>query len=58
MTDDLELRASDADREFAKRASYGRGDPGNADGPVIRIVGNARFAKVAVHRGRFDPSAP
>ena len=43
---------------FAKRAIYGRGDPGDAAGPVIRIVGDARFAKVAVHRGRFDPSAP
>jgi len=43
---------------FAKRAIYGRGDPADADGPVIRIVGDARFAKVAVHRGRFDPSAP
>ena len=43
---------------FAKRAIYGRGDPGDADGPVIRIVGDARFAKVAVHRGRFDPAAP
>jgi hypothetical protein len=68
MTDDLALRASDADRDraaavlggalFAKRAIYGRGDPAAADGPVIRIVGDARFAKVAVHRGRFDPSAP
>jgi hypothetical protein len=25
---------------------------------VIRIVGDARFAKVAVHRGHFDPSVP
>ena len=37
---------------------YGRGDPADADGPLIRIVGDARFAKVAVHRGRFDPAAP
>jgi hypothetical protein len=22
---------------------------------VIRLVGDARFAKVAVHRGRYDP---
>jgi hypothetical protein len=43
---------------FAKRAIYGRGDPAAADGPLIRIVGDARFAKVAVHRGRFDPTAP
>ena len=43
---------------FAKRAVYGRGDPADADGPLIRIVGDARFAKVAVHRGRFDPTAP
>lgn len=40
---------------FAKRAIYGRGDPGEAEGPVIRLVGDARFAKVAVHRGRYDP---
>jgi len=39
---------------FAKRAVYGRNDPGDADGPVIRIVGDARFSKVAIHRGRFD----
>jgi hypothetical protein len=43
---------------FAKRAIYGR-DPGDgADGPVIRLVGDARFSKVAVFRGRVDPSAP
>jgi hypothetical protein len=43
---------------FAKRAIYGR-DPGDgADGPVIRLVGDARFSKVAVFRGRLDPSAP
>src|SRR5580693_8062132 len=30
-------------------------DGGDADGPVIRLVGDARFAKVAVHRGRYDP---
>jgi hypothetical protein len=39
---------------FAKRAVYGRDDLGDADGPVIRIVGDARFSKVAIHRGRFD----
>jgi hypothetical protein len=42
---------------FAKRAVYGRHDPGDADGPVIRLVGEARFSKVAVHRGRYDPHA-
>lgn len=40
---------------FAKRAVYGRQDPGDPDGPVIRLVGDARFSKVAVHRGRYDP---
>ena len=40
---------------FAKRAIYGRKDGGDADRPVIRLVGDARFAKVAVHRGRYDP---
>ena len=40
---------------FAKRAVYGREESGDADGPVIRRVGDARFAKVAVHRGRYDP---
>ena len=39
---------------FAKRAVYGRNDRGDADGPIIRIVGDARFSKVAIHRGRFD----
>jgi hypothetical protein len=41
---------------FAKRAVYGRADQGDADGPVIRIVGDARFSKVIVYRGRYDPS--
>jgi hypothetical protein len=41
---------------FAKRAVYGREDQGDADGPVIRIVGDARFSKVVVYRGRYDPS--
>ncbi len=41
---------------FAKRAVYGRQDSGDADGPVIRLVGDARFAKVAVHRGRYNPA--
>jgi hypothetical protein len=40
---------------FAKRAVYGRQDSHDADGPVIRLVGDARFAKVAVHRGHYDP---
>jgi Domain of unknown function (DUF1707) len=39
---------------FAKRAIYGRG-AGDADGPVIRLTGDARFSKVAVHRGRYNP---
>jgi hypothetical protein len=43
---------------FAKRAIYGRENSAGADGPVIRIVGDARFSKVAVHRGRFDRSGP
>ena len=43
---------------FAKRAIYGRDNSADADGPVIRIVGDARFSKVAVHRGRFDRSGP
>jgi hypothetical protein len=30
---------------FAKRAIYGRENEGDADGPVIRIVGDARFSK-------------
>jgi hypothetical protein len=41
---------------FAKRAVYGRKkgttDP---DGPVIRLVGDARFSKVVVQRGRYNP---
>lgn len=40
---------------FAKRAVYGRQDGDDADGPLIRLVGDARFSKVAVHRGRYDP---
>jgi hypothetical protein len=44
---------------FAKRAVYGRDPtPDAADGPVIRLVGDARFSKVTVHRGSFDPMAP
>jgi hypothetical protein len=40
---------------FAKRAVYDRKGGGDPDGPVIRLVGDARFSKVAVHRGRYDP---
>jgi hypothetical protein len=40
---------------FAKRAIYGREDANDADGPVIRLVGDARFSKVAVYRGHYDP---
>jgi len=40
---------------FAKRAIYSRRDSEDAAGPVIRLTGDARFSKVAVHRGRFDP---
>ncbi len=45
---------------FAKRAVYGHDPAGNGDGdgPVIRLVGDARFSKVAVHRGSVDPMAP
>lgn len=41
---------------FSKRAVYGR-DPGDADGTVIRLTGEARFSKVAVYRGRYNPFA-
>jgi hypothetical protein len=37
---------------FAKRAIYGQNAPDDAEGPVIRLVGEARFSKVVVHRGR------
>jgi hypothetical protein len=43
---------------FAKRAVYGHDPAGDADGPVIRLVGDARFSKVTVHRGAYDPMAP
>ncbi len=36
---------------FAKRAVYGHEAAEDADGPVIRLVGDARFSKVVVHRG-------
>lgn len=40
---------------FAKQVVYGRQDSDEADGPVIRLTGTARFSKVAVRRGRYDP---
>jgi hypothetical protein len=43
---------------FAKRAVYSRRGQASEDGPVIRLVGDARFSKVAVHRGHYDPGAP
>ena len=62
MTDDLELRASDADRDRAAAVLGGALATGRLtsaeDGSVIRIVGDARFSKVAVHRGRFDRGGP
>ena len=61
-----DLRAADADRDataarlgaalFAKRAIYGRDSAGDDRAPVIRLVGDARFSKVAVFRGRHDPA--
>ncbi|HSZ42597.1 MAG TPA: DUF1707 domain-containing protein [Trebonia sp.] len=42
---------------FAKRAVYGREKGSTEDGPVIRLVGDARFSKVAVHRGSYNPWA-
>jgi hypothetical protein len=43
---------------FAKRAVYGHDPSAAGDGPVIRLVGDARFSKVVVHRGSYDPMAP
>jgi hypothetical protein len=40
---------------FAKRVVYGSDEPTDADAPVIRLIGDARFSKVAVHRGRYNP---
>jgi len=40
---------------FAKRAVYGRGPSPDTDGPLIRLTGNARFSKIAVHRGHYNP---
>ncbi len=42
---------------FAKRAIYGRDSAADDRAPVIRLVGDARFSKVAVFRGRYDPRA-
>ena len=42
---------------FAKRAVYGRKGGDDPEGPVIRLVGDARFSKVTVHRGRYNPFA-
>jgi hypothetical protein len=39
---------------FAKRAIYGRENDADANGPLIRLVGDARFSKVVVHRGRYN----
>jgi hypothetical protein len=39
---------------FAKRAVYGRKDEADPGGPVIRIVADARFSRVAVDRGRYN----
>ncbi len=41
---------------FAKRAIYGRDSADDDRAPVIRLVGDARFSKVAVFRGRYDPA--
>ena len=40
---------------FAKRAIYARGTAEDANGPVIRLVGDARFSKVVVHRDGGNP---
>jgi Domain of unknown function (DUF1707) len=42
---------------FAKRAVYGRKGKADPEGPVIRLVGEARFSKVSVHRGSYNPWA-
>jgi Domain of unknown function (DUF1707) len=39
---------------FAKRAVYGRKRTEDTDVPVIRLIGDARFSKVVVYRGRSD----
>lgn len=42
---------------FAKRAVYGRGTAEGDNAPIIRLVGDARFSKVTVYRGRTSPLA-
>jgi len=42
---------------FAKRAVYGRKSKAGPEGPMIRLVGEARFSKVTVHRGNYNPFA-
>lgn len=34
---------------------YGRKGKTDPDGPVIRLVGDARFSKVTVRRGQYNP---
>ena len=53
----LELRASDADRDrtaavLANALATGRL---TTTEHAERLVGDARFSKVAVHRGHYDP---
>ncbi len=43
---------------FAKRAVYARDRDDDGDGPVIRLVGDARFSKVAVFRGGSGRGLP
>lgn len=40
---------------FSKRAVYGKEQAADAEAPVIRLTGDARFSKVAVFRGKVDP---
>jgi DUF1707 SHOCT-like domain len=40
---------------FAKRAVYGRDAAEDANGPVIRLIGDARFSKVVVYRRGKTP---
>jgi hypothetical protein len=42
---------------FSKRAVYGKEKAADAEAPVIRLTGDARFSKVAVFRGQVDPFA-
>jgi hypothetical protein len=47
------------DHQVTAGGKIGGQDPADADadGPVIRLTGDARFAKVVIHRGRPDPHA-